>query len=128
MAEVQLGQLAAQKATNADVKAFAEQMVRDHSKSNEDLKQLAAKKGITLPTTITDEKKAEIEKLEKLSGPAFEREYLAIMVRDHSKNVTAFQDRSANAADSDLKAFATGLLPTLQEHLRMAKEIQAKLK
>ncbi|MDQ3819804.1 MAG: DUF4142 domain-containing protein, partial [Acidobacteriota bacterium] len=94
MAEVELGRLAAEKGQSADVKKFGQRMVDDHSKANDELKQLASKKGVTLPTDLTSEQKSEKEKLSKLSGAAFDKEYMSTMVEDHDKDVKAFQDKS----------------------------------
>jgi putative membrane protein len=127
MAEVELGRLAAQKAASADVKAFGQRMVRDHSKANGELKAVAAKKGVTLPTALTDEQKANKAKLEKLSGAAFDREYMAMMVEDHDKDVAAFQDKSTSANDADLRAFVSKTLPTLQEHQKLAHDIKGRM-
>ena len=126
MAEVELGRLAAQKGQSADVKKFGQRMVDDHSKANDELKQLATRKGVTLPADLTSEQKSEKDKLSKLSGAAFDKEYMSAMVEDHDKDVKAFQDKAKDAKDADLKAFVTKTLPTLEEHQRMAKEIKGK--
>jgi len=127
LAEVELGRLAAQKGQSADVKRFGQRMVADHSKANAELKKLAASKGITLPAVMNEEQKAERDKLAKLSGPEFDREYMALMVEDHDKDVAAFQEEAKDGSDPDIKSFAAKTLPTLQEHQRMSKEIKAKL-
>jgi putative membrane protein len=121
MAEVELGKLAAEKATNPDVKAFAERMVSDHGKANGELTQLATSKNITLPTAPDAKEKATHDRLAKLSGPAFDRAYMNMMLADHKKAVAAFKRESANGKDPDVKAFAAKTLPTLQEHLTMAQ-------
>jgi len=127
LAEVELGRLAAQKGQSADVKRFGQRMVSDHSKANAELKKLAASKGITLPAEMNAEQKAERDKLAKLSGPEFDREYMSLMVEDHNKDVAAFQEEAKDGSDPDIKSFAAKILPTLQEHQRMSKEIKAKL-
>jgi putative membrane protein len=127
LAEVELGRLAAQKAHSPDVKRFGERMVTDHSKANDELKALAVRKGITPPTEVTAAQKDEKESLSKLSGAEFDRKYMKLMVEDHDQDVKAFQDQANGAADPDLKSFAARTLPTLQEHQKMAKEINAKL-
>lgn len=126
MAEVELGRLAAQKGQSADVKKFGQKMADDHSKANDELKQLAARKGVTLPAGMTDEQKEEKDKLSKLSGAEFDKEYMKLMVDDHDKDVSAFQDEAEDGDDADVKSFASKTLPTLQEHQRMAKEIKGK--
>jgi putative membrane protein len=127
LAEVELGKLAAQKGQSADVKKFGQRMVTDHSKANAELKKLAASKGITLPAAMNAEQMAEHAKLAKLSGAEFDREYMALMVEDHDKDVAAFLDEAKDGSDPDIKSFAAKTLPTLQEHQRMSKEIKAKL-
>jgi putative membrane protein len=87
MLEVTLGAEAARKASMPDVKTLGDRMVTDHSKVNDELKQLAAKKGVTLPTEMDKEHKSDADKLTKLSGTKFEREYADFMVDDHEKDV-----------------------------------------
>ena len=127
MAEVELGKLAAGKAENAEVKAFAQKMVEDHSKAGEDLKQLAAQKKVSLPPDLMPAHTQLMEKLSKLSGAEFDKEYVKAMVADHNKDVTAFESASKTAGDADLKAFATKTLPTLKMHLEMINGIAAKM-
>ncbi|MDX6694652.1 MAG: putative rane protein [Blastocatellia bacterium] len=126
MEEVELGRLAAGKAQSADVKKFGQKMVDDHSQANTELKQLAARKGVTLPAGMMDDQKADKDKLSKLSGAEFDREYMKMMVDDHDKDVKEFKDEADDGSDADLKSFAAKTLPTLQEHQRMAKDIKGK--
>jgi putative membrane protein len=128
MAEVSLGQMASSKATDPGVKAFGDRMVTDHTKLNDELKQLAQTKGVTLPTDVDDEAKKTSDKLSKLTGKAFDKEYISDMVKDHEKDVKEFEKQSKEAKDADLKTWVTNSLPTLQDHLKMAKETKAKLK
>jgi len=128
LAEVKLGTLATQKAANADVKAFGQQMVDDHSKANDELKQLASSKGITLPTDIDAKDQATYDRLSKLSGAEFDRAYMQHMVADHRTDVAEFRHESQSGADSDVKAWAAKTLPTLEHHLQMAESTDAKVK
>ena len=128
MAEVSLGQMASSKATDPAVKAFGDRMVTDHSRLNDEMKQLAQTKGVTLPTDLDDEAKKTSDKLSKLSGKAFDKEYISDMVTDHEKDVKEFEKQSTGAKDADLKTWVTNSLPTLQDHLKMAKEAKSKLK
>jgi len=123
MAEVQLGQLAQTKAQDPKVKEFGQRMVDDHTKANDRLKSLASQKGVTLPTDVSSKDKAEADKLSKLSGAEFDKAYIRYMVQDHTKDVSEFQKESQSAKDSDVKSFASSTLPTLQDHLKQAKEI-----
>ena len=122
LAEVELGKLAQQKGTSAEVKTFGQRMVDDHSKANDELKSIAQQKNITLPTTIDPKDKALQARLEKLSGPAFDRAYMQAMVTDHKKDVSEFRTESQSGRDSDIKAFAAKTLPTLEDHLRLAQD------
>lgn len=127
MAEVDLGQLAASKATNPDVKQFGQRMVDDHGKGNDELKSWASQKNVTLPADLDAKHKAEHARLDKLSGDAFDRAYMTLMVADHNEDVAEFQRESKSAKDPDLKAWAAKTLPTLQDHQKSAKEISGKL-
>jgi len=122
-AEVELGQLAQQKASSDDVKKFGERMVTDHSKANDQLQQLASQKGITLPDKLNAKDQATKARLEKLSGKQFDQAYMRDMVKDHTKDVNEFQREANSAKDPDVKSFAQSTLPTLQDHLKEAKQI-----
>ena len=128
MAEVQMGQLATQKASSPDVKNFGQQMVTDHTNANDQLKDLASKKSLTLPTSMDAKDQATYDRLSKLSGPEFDRAYMADMVRDHREDVTAFERESKSGSDTDMKDFATKTLPTLRHHLEMAETTNTKVK
>jgi putative membrane protein len=128
MAEVELGQLAAQRASSADVKAFGQRMVDDHGKANEKLKQLAADKHVDLPSEPGAKHKATKAKLEQLSGAAFDQAYVDEMVKDHRKDVGEFQRASRTAKDNDLKNFVSETLPTLQDHLKQIESLAPKHK
>jgi putative membrane protein len=127
MEEVTLGQLAAQKATDPDVKNFGQKMVDDHSKANDQLKQLASQKGVTVASALPASKQKEVDQLSKLSGAAFDKKYVSMMVQDHKKDVAEFKKESTKAKDSDLKSWASTTLPTLQDHLKMIEDISAKM-
>ena len=127
LAEVHMGNLALQKATNADVKAFAQRMVTDHSKANAELAQFATTKGLALPTELAGEHQASHEHLNGLSGAEFDKMYMEHMVADHEKVVAAFDKASTSATDADLKAWAGKTLPTLKEHLELAKTTARRL-
>lgn len=121
MAEVKLGELATQKAQSPQVKQFGQRMVDDHGKANQQLKQLATTKGVTLPTELDKSTQREYDKLSKLSGAQFDREYMDHMVSDHKKDVGEFKSEASKAKDADVKQFASSTLPTLQEHLQLAQ-------
>jgi putative membrane protein len=126
LAEVQLGQLATEKADSPDVKQFGQKMVDDHSKANDQLKQVASNKGVTVPDKLSAKDAATKARLEKLSGKAFDRAYMRDMVMDHTKDVSEFRTEAKTAKDPDVKSFASQTLPTLQDHLKQAKSIAPK--
>ena len=123
MAEVELGKLAADKASSPEVKQFGQRMVEDHGKANDELKDLATQKHVDLPAEPSAKHKATMARLEKLSGEQFDKAYMADMLKDHKKDVAAFQRQSVSAQDPDVKSFAEKTLPTLQEHLKQAQSL-----
>jgi putative membrane protein len=127
MAEVEMGKLASTKAANAEVKKFAQMMVTDHSKANEELKALASRKGVTIPAELDSSHKATLDGLRSQVGADFDTEYVEAMVDDHEKDVKAFEDKAKNATDPDIKAFAEKTLPVLKKHLEAIKAIQSKM-
>ena len=128
IAEVNAGQMAATKAASNDVKDFGNRMVNDHGKANDELKALASNKGLTLPTETDAEHKKAADALSKKSGKDFDKTFMSDMVKDHTAVVAAFEKESKSAQDPDLKSWVTKTLPTLQDHLKMAKQIQSKVK
>ena len=128
MAEVEHGRLAAQNAASDDVKQFAQRMVSDHGKANDELKALASQKNVTLPATLDAKHKAMQDKLSKLKGQAFDTAYMTHMVTAHKQAVTLFQQEAKSGKDAETKAFAEKTLPTLQEHLKMAQGVTVKSK
>jgi len=127
MLEVQLGQQVAQKATTPDAKQFAQQMVTDHTKSNNELKALAAQKNITLPTTLGKEQQKVYDDVLAEKGSALDKKYISAMVDDHKEDIAEYQEAVSKANDADIKAFAQKTVPVLQMHLGMAQKIQPVL-
>lgn len=121
--EVQLGQLAEQKATSQGVKDFAQQMVKDHSKANDELKSIAAKENVDLPSAVSAKQQREIDRLSKLSGQQFDKAYMQHMLKDHRKDINEFQKEANKGKDPDVKSFASSTLPTLQQHLQHAQRV-----
>jgi putative membrane protein len=128
MAEVELGKLAQQKSSNDNVKQFGNHMVEDHTKANAELKQLAEGKGMTIPNSLDKSNRATMEKLSKLEGADFDRQYMKDMLADHKKDISEFKKASKVAKDEDIKGFAAKTLPTLQEHLQMAQSTYEQTK
>lgn len=123
MAEVELGQLATQKASTDQVKQFGQRMVDDHTKANQQLEQLAQQDHVNLPKQPGMKDRATKAQLEKLSGKEFDQAYMSDMVKDHKKDVADFERESKNAKDPAVKSFAQQTLPTLREHLNQAQQI-----
>ena len=128
MAEVELGALAQQKATNTQVKDFGAMMTTDHSKANSELKALAQKLNITLPTALSEEQQKIKADLSKKSGAEFDKAYVSDMVDDHKKDIEKFEDAAKNVKNDELKAFAVKTLPTLKMHLAAIQKIHDSLK
>jgi len=122
MEEVQLGKLAVQNASSDQVKQFGQKMVDDHSRAGDELMALASKENMTLPTQLTPKEQAMVNRLSNLKGAAFDKAYMRDMVRDHEKDIAAFQTEASSGTDPGLKDFASKTLPTLEEHLRLAKD------
>jgi putative membrane protein len=127
-AEVQFGKLAEQKAQSAEVKQFGQRMVKDHSAANDKLTQLAGKKGIAPAADMDSSSKREYDKLSKLSGAQFDKEYMKTMVSDHEKDIKEFKSEAKSGKDADIKNFAESTVPTLEEHLKQAKTAEAAAK
>jgi len=127
MAEVKLGQLAADKASNPDVKQFGQRMVDDHTKANDQLKSICSAENMTPPTDIGAKDQATYDKLSKLSGATFDKAYMKDMVKDHEMDIKEFQKEANSGKDPQLKQFASTTLPILQSHLQMAKGTESKV-
>jgi putative membrane protein len=125
-AEVELAQLAQQKATSENVKALARRIAEDHQQASRDLEAIAGQKNIPLPDAMSAEHSALKTKLEAASGSDFDQQYVAAMIKDHKKDIAEFQHTASHASDADIKAFASKTLPTLQEHLRQAEAAARK--
>jgi putative membrane protein len=127
MAEVELGKLATQKASNDQVKQFGQRMVDDHTKANDELKQIASQQGVPVPASLTAKHRSAMDRLSKLDGAEFDRAYMQMMVQDHREDVNEFKRESEKGNDSAVKAFAAKTLPTLQSHLQQAESIHGQV-
>jgi len=125
LAEIEAGKLAAQKATNADVKKFAQQMVDDHGKQLQELRTLAQAKKIELPSAADAKHKRALEKLQTLSGADFDRRYMRMQVAAHRKAGKLAERTAKDAADAELKVAAQKAAPEIQQHLKRAEELAA---
>lgn len=129
MMEVEASKVAQQKATNAQVKAFADMMVNDHTKANDELKQLAASKNVTLPAAVGEDNQEDLKDLSEKSGKDFDKAYINMMVSDHKKTVGNFEDLGDNTdSDGDLKAWVNKMIPALKQHLDQAQKLDDTIK
>lgn len=128
MIEVELGKLAQDKASNDQVKQFGARMVKDHGKANEELMQIASAKGVQPPATLDKKHQKDVDRLQKLSGADFDRAYMSHMVDDHKKDVSDFKKQAKSGKDAQVQAFAAKTLPTLEEHLQLAKTTEDAVK
>ena len=124
MTEVQLGRLASEKGGSSQVKDFGSRMVKDHSQANDELKGLADKKGIAVDSKLDARNQSQVDRLSKLSGPAFDKAYVTNQVRAHESTVKLFKEEAQSGQDPDLKAFASRTLPTLENHCSSIMDIQ----
>ncbi|HEX4002152.1 MAG TPA: DUF4142 domain-containing protein [Candidatus Acidoferrales bacterium] len=124
LAEVKMGELAQEKGSTDAVKDFGKKMVEDHTQANDKLKQVASQQNIKLPAKLDKHDQRVYDKLSQLSGQQFDRAYARDMVRDHKSDVAAFQQEANSGQNNQIKDFASQTLPTLQEHLKMAQQMQ----
>lgn len=123
IAEVEMAKLAMAKSSDPAIKAFAQRLVNDNMAASRDLSSLAAKKEITLPTEVGNREKAAIEKLNSLSGKAFDAEFVRQVVRDHEIAVALYRRASAMNSDVDIKEFAAKALSDVEAHLQTARSM-----
>ena len=128
MTEIQAGQLAEQKGMAQDVKDYGAMMVKDHTAAADKLKAIAAQKNITLPSALPSDAQKNIDGLQGESGKKFDKDYLSMMVSDHKKVISAFEDESKNGSDADIRAFADSTLHTLHQHLDKAEKCEKMMK
>ena len=124
MHEVELGKIGAEKAKNGDVKKFAEMMVTDHTKANEELKGAAKAAGLEVPSRLDEKHQKHVDMFKNYKGANFDSDYMKHMVTDHTQAVTLFTRASKELKNKELKDFATKTLPVIQGHLEMAKKLQ----
>lgn len=128
LAEVETGKLAQTQAQSPEVKKFATQMVQDHTKAGAELQTLAQQKNLSVPTAVSPEHKAAMEKLKSKSGPEFDAAFMKQMKKDHDKAVALFTAASTSeGVDKDLQSFAKKTLPTLEAHHHMAVDLDQKV-
>src|SRR5579884_2861049 len=122
-AEVQLGQLAQQKASRDDIKQFGQKMVNDHTRLGDQMKQVAQQIGITPPSGLSAKDQALANKLQGLSGDSFDKAYVQAMIRDHKKDLWEFKHAASTATDPAVKSAASQGEQVISEHLHMIEQI-----
>ena len=125
--EIEIGKLAQEKSTDADVKAFGKMLVDDHTQAAGDVKKLAARKNISLPDSMTEEARKEYDDLNKKSGLDFDKKFAEMMVKGHEKAIDKMTEAAEEAADEEIRYWATNKIPTLTEHLEHAKSLKEKI-
>lgn len=128
MYEVQAAQLALTKGSSKKVKEFAQKMVDEHGKGNEELKALAQQKNITIPATLSEKMQKRYDDLAAKSGADFDKAYCDAMVKDHKDDLDKFKEAADDAKDADVKTWAAGKVPVLEHHLSMAEETEKAIK
>lgn len=126
--EVQLGTMALTKASSPQVKQFAQMMVDDHTKANNELKALAQQKNLSLPTTLGNERQRKFENFNEKTGAEFDKEYMDQMVKDHKETINKFEEEAEDGKDAELKSWASSKLSALRQHLQEAERIQEAIK
>ncbi|RZJ61626.1 MAG: DUF4142 domain-containing protein [Flavobacterium sp.] len=128
MKEIELGKLAQQKSTNADVKGLAQMMIDAHTKAGEATKALAAKKNITLPASLTEKGQDKFSDLNDKTGKDFDEKYVDMMVDGHEKMIDKMEKASEKATDEEIRMWAANMLPELRKHLEHSKMVKEKVK
>lgn len=126
--EIELGKIAEQNAGSENIKDLARTMLEDQLKTLEELKALAAKKNVSIPNIPGEEYQKKISKLSKLKGPAFDVEYLKVMEKDHEEDVERYEKEALNGKEPEIRAFASGKVPGLKQHLDMARALHQTIK
>jgi putative membrane protein len=127
LAEVKLGQIALERASDPQVKAFAQRMLDDHTRAKAELAHLAVAKHIELPDDVETKQQAMADRLGSLSGSNFDRAYVDAMLDDHEEDVEHFKHKASTTQDAAIKAWVSRTLPTLETHLRLARDLHDRL-
>ena len=127
MMELQLAEMAQQKASSQEVKDFGKRIQTDHAQAEQKLQALAQEASIALPTSMTKKEQRDVDKLSKLSGAEFDKEYMKMMVKDHEKSVKDYQKASEDVAEPAVKQFINQMLPTQKEHLQLAQDTEQQV-
>jgi putative membrane protein len=120
--EIQSGQMAEQKGASQAIKQLGQTLVTDHTMMNEQLKQIAQQQGFTLPQSLPQDDRQEMQQLRNLSGQQFDRQFADEQIEDHQKMIQALQKEAQTTQDQALRAFAQSGIPVMQKHLQMAEQ------
>jgi putative membrane protein len=123
-AEVELSRLAIDRSSDGEVRRFAQRMTEDHLRASEELARLARREGVTLPVGLDRAHRRVYDRLRRLSGDRFDRAYLDQMAVDHQQAVTLFRNQARSLRDRDVRDWAARLLPALQHHHTMARDLR----
>jgi putative membrane protein len=126
LTEVALGKLAIEKGSSDAVKQFGQKMIDDHTKANDELKQIAVAGSVNVPDALDSKHQSRVDKLAKLSGADFDKAYIKDQLKFHQQNVKEFQQEEQYGSVAELKNLASKALPTLQQHLELAKDLNKK--
>ena len=126
--EVKLGQVVVKRGASDEVKRFAQRMIDDHGKINQRLTDVARQNGVAVPQELDKKHQEQLDKLSQYSGSKLDEEYISATVSAHKDDVSAFEKEAKDTKDPALKQFAASTLPTLQEHLELAKQVEDHLK
>jgi putative membrane protein len=125
--EIELGRLAIRQGASDRVRTFGQQMVTDHGRMNEELKNIARQKNLNIPDSLMSDKQADISKFQQLSGAEFDREFIRQMVTDHQKDVEQFDREARTGDDAAVRSLASRSLPTIRHHLEMARDLDQNM-
>jgi len=120
---VEAGKLAVQRGSNEGIKKFGQHAIDHHTQINDELAQFASTKGVMLPKKMSMKKQKALDKVAKLSGPDFDKAYLKMEIKDHSKDLSAYKKEAKDGKDPDVKAWAAKIVPTIEEHLKTARDL-----
>lgn len=125
--EIEIGKLAQQKSSDPEVKAFGKMLVEDHMKSAAEVKKLAQVKNISLPDAMTEDGQKDYNELQEKTGLDFDKKFAEMMVDGHQKAVDKMRDAAEDAADREIRVWASNKIPTLAGHLQHAKSLKGKM-
>jgi putative membrane protein len=125
MMEVQVGTMAQQQGASDAVHSFGKRLVDDHTKANDELTTIAGQLGIKPPASLPGSEQKKVDTLSKLNGAEFDTAFAPMIVKDHEHDIKAFEKEAKSGKNAELKSYATEILPTLKEHLAMARDISS---